>query len=48
MGRDSRIEREELKGNVHQSQINEANQRGFCQRWADLMSAETRADVPVR
>ena len=48
MGLDSRIDHDELKGNVFQSQINEANQRAFYQRWADLMGAETWADVPVR
>lgn len=48
MGLDSKIEHEELRGNVYQSQINEANQRAFYQRWADLMGAETWADVPVR
>lgn len=48
MGIDSKIESEDLKGNVYRSQINEANQRAFYQRWADLMSSETWADVPQR
>lgn len=48
MGIDSKIESESLKGNVYKSQLNEANQRAFYQRWADLMSSETWSDVPRR
>jgi ethylbenzene dioxygenase subunit alpha len=48
LGLDSQIEHDELKGNVFQVQINDANQRAFYQRWADLMSAESWSDVPQR
>lgn len=48
LGLDSQIEHDELKGNVFQVQINDANQRAFYQRWADLMSSESWSDVPQR
>lgn len=46
MGLDSRIEHEEFPGQVHRSQVNDANQRAFYRRWAQFMSAESWADVP--
>jgi ethylbenzene dioxygenase alpha subunit len=45
LGLDSRIEHPVLPGNVHRSQLNDANQRAFYGRWADLMAAPTRSDV---
>jgi ethylbenzene dioxygenase subunit alpha len=48
LGMDSQIAHDELKGKVFQTQINDANQRAFYLRWADLMSAESWADVPKR
>lgn len=48
LGLDSRIEHEEFPGAVHRVQLNDANQRAFYQRWADLMSAARWADVPKR
>lgn len=38
----------ELPGIVYRSQFNDANQRGFYRRWADLMNASSWADVPDR
>lgn len=48
LGIGSEIDHPELKGQVHRNQINEANHRAFYQRWADLMSAASWADVPAR
>lgn len=39
LGLDSRIDHPELPGNVFRSQINDANQRAFYARWAELMEA---------
>ncbi len=47
-GRRRRTEHPELPGIVHKGQFNDANQRLFYQRWADLMNARTWADVPQR
>jgi ethylbenzene dioxygenase alpha subunit len=40
--------REGLPGRVHQGSINDANQRAFYQRWADLMAAPDLASLPKR
>ena len=47
-GLSRRIEHPDLPGIVHKGQFNDANQRLFYQRWADLMNARTWADVPQR
>jgi ethylbenzene dioxygenase alpha subunit len=47
LGLDSQIDHPELPGNVFRSQINDANQRAFYRRWAELLEAETWADVPL-
>ena len=47
-GRSRRIEHPELPGIIHTGQVNDANQRLFYQRWADLMNARTWTDVPQR
>lgn len=46
LGQDTRIEHEEFPGNLYRVQINDANQRAFYKRWADLMTFENWADVP--
>jgi ethylbenzene dioxygenase alpha subunit len=43
-----RIEHSELPGVIYESMYNDANQRQFYQRWADLMSASSWDDVPTR
>lgn len=43
-----RIEHPELPGVIYESMYNDANQRQFYQRWADLMSASSWDDVPTR
>lgn len=48
LGMDSNMEHEEFPGAVHHVQLNDANQRAFYQRWADLMSAPSWSDVPER
>jgi len=48
LGMNSRIDHEELPGNVHHRVINDSNQRAFYGRWLDFMTAERWADVPVR
>jgi len=40
LGIDSRIEHEELKGNVHLRKYNDANQLAFYRRWLELMCGE--------
>lgn len=40
LGLDSRIDHPELPGNVFRSQINDANQRAFYARWAELLEDE--------
>jgi ethylbenzene dioxygenase alpha subunit len=40
------IDHDELKGNVHRNQLNDANQRAFYKRWLDLMQAPSWAEVP--
>ena len=47
-GLSRKIEHPELPGIVYASQYNDANQRHFYQRWADLMSADSWDDVPTR
>ena len=44
----SQIEHADLKGTIHQNQLNDANQRAFYRRWLDLMLAPTWAAVPRR
>ncbi|MXO69992.1 Rieske 2Fe-2S domain-containing protein [Altererythrobacter marinus] len=39
LGLDSAIDHEEFPGKIHRVQLNDANQRAFYKRWADLMSA---------
>ncbi|HVX22785.1 MAG TPA: SRPBCC family protein [Acidimicrobiales bacterium] len=41
----SETDHPELPGNVNRGQINDANQRAFYARWADLLCAPTWADV---
>lgn len=48
LGLGSRVAHPELRGTVHQNQLNDANQRAFYRRWLDLMSARTWAEVPQR
>jgi len=36
----------ELPGNLYQGQVNDANQRAFLSRWAQLMSASSWDEVP--
>lgn len=48
LGLDSKIEHDEFPGSVHKVQLNDANQRAFYQRWADLMSSPSWSDVPKR
>jgi ethylbenzene dioxygenase alpha subunit len=47
-GLSRRIEHPDLPGIVYAGQYNDANQRAFYQRWADLMNADSWADVPQR
>ena len=47
-GLSRRIEHADLPGIVHKGQFNDANQRLFYQRWADLMNAKSWSDVPQR
>ena len=42
LGLDTRVEEPDLRGTVHRYQVNDANQRAFYRRWADLMDG---ADV---
>lgn len=43
-----RIEHPELPGIIYRGQYNDANQRGFYQRWQDLMNARTWPQVASR
>lgn len=45
LGLGSRIEHPELPGNVFRSQINDANQRAFYQRWVQLLEAKRWTEV---
>jgi ethylbenzene dioxygenase subunit alpha len=45
LGLDSRVEHPELKGNVFRSQLNDANARAFYARWAQLLEADSWAQV---
>lgn len=42
------IEHEVLPGIVYQGQYNDANQRGFYQRWLDMMETRNLRDLPPR
>jgi ethylbenzene dioxygenase subunit alpha len=48
LGLGSAVERSDLPGTVHRNSVNDANQRAFYQRWADLMAAPDWASVPQR
>ena len=41
------VEQEGLPGSVSAGQLSDANQRLFYKRWAQMMDAETWADMPV-
>ncbi|MEL0083387.1 MAG: aromatic ring-hydroxylating dioxygenase subunit alpha [Gammaproteobacteria bacterium] len=43
-----RIDHEEIPGIVYHGQYNDANQLAFYQRWADMMNADSWADIPER
>jgi ethylbenzene dioxygenase alpha subunit len=45
LGLGTGIDHPELPGNVHQGQVNDANQRAFLERWAKLMDARSWAEV---
>lgn len=47
LGMNSRLDRPDLPGNVFKSQLNEANQRAYYQRWLDFMKAESWQDLEV-
>ena len=47
-GINRKIEHEELPGTIYAGQFNDANQRQFYQRWADLMNADKWGDIPTR
>ena len=47
LGRNSKVDHPELPGNVYANQLNDANQRAYYKRWADLMAAESWAEVPA-
>jgi ethylbenzene dioxygenase alpha subunit len=46
LGLDSQISHSDLPGNVHRCQINDANQRAFYQRWAELLRADEQPATP--
>ena len=48
LGLESRINHPELKGEVFRGQLNEANDRAFLRRWADLMGSGSRAQARAR
>jgi ethylbenzene dioxygenase subunit alpha len=48
LGLGTRIEHDELPGNVYKGQINDANQRAFYRRWSDLVCSETWEEVDRR
>jgi ethylbenzene dioxygenase alpha subunit len=43
-----KVEHEVLPGIVYQGQYNDANQRGFYQRWLDMMETRNLRDLPAR
>jgi ethylbenzene dioxygenase alpha subunit len=43
-----RIEHDTLPGIIYRGQYNDANQRGFYQRWLDMMQPGELADMPDR
>jgi ethylbenzene dioxygenase alpha subunit len=47
-GINRRIEHDTLPGIVYRGQYNDANQRGFYQRWLDMMEASDLRDLPAR
>jgi len=44
----SEITHPELSGNVFSCASNDASQRAFFERWADLVGAGSWAEVPAR
>jgi ethylbenzene dioxygenase alpha subunit len=46
LGLGSAIEHPELPGNLHRGQVNDANQRAFLTRWAQLMTADNDGNQP--
>ncbi|PZQ59221.1 MAG: aromatic ring-hydroxylating dioxygenase subunit alpha [Phenylobacterium sp.] len=46
LGLNSKVEHEELPGNVHLRKFNDSNQRAFYGRWLDLLCAEDWSQVP--
>ncbi len=48
LGLGSQVEHATFPGKVFVNQINDANQRAFYRRWADLLAAPRWADVPAR
>ena len=42
LGLDSRISHPELPGRVHRCQVNDANQRAFYDRWAELLRSKAK------
>ena len=42
------VEHDVLPGIVYQGQYNDANQRGFYQRWLDMMETRNLRDLPAR
>ena len=42
----AQLEDGDLPGIVHEGQLSDANQRLFYKRWAEMMDAESWADVP--
>lgn len=47
-GIDRRIDHPDLPGIIYRGQYNDANQRGFYQRWQDLMNSPDWRKVPAR
>jgi ethylbenzene dioxygenase alpha subunit len=45
LGFGTEIDHPELPGNVHKGQVNDANQRAFLGRWAQLMDARSWSEV---
>ncbi|MBV1903835.1 MAG: Rieske 2Fe-2S domain-containing protein [Marinosulfonomonas sp.] len=45
LGLNSRIEHDELKGEIHKRKYNDANQRAFYRRWLELMSTPTSGEI---
>jgi len=45
LGLNSKIEHDELKGEIHKRKYNDANQRAFYRRWLELMSTPTSGEI---